>query len=168
MLNSFNMINTGPPGCHLFYYLKLLKFWPVLAWKCRWPLELLWIICEQCCWREPLGGTEGLFVLPSSYESWFWLAKEPARISPLWCDGPGTLHPHPSLLETPTSLTQYGWCQAPSASSRWGLNEQCCKAKQYSNRNGRTGVVSGGGGGETATHKWTIIELVHCRNNWLL
>lgn len=146
MLNSFNMNNTGPPGCHLFYYLKLLKFWPVLAWKCRWPLELLWIICEQCCWQETLGGTEGLFVLPSSYESWFWLAKESARISPLWCDGPGTLHPHPSLLETPTSLTQYGWCQAPSASSRWGLNEQRCKAKQYSNRNGRTGVVSGGGG----------------------
>lgn len=55
-------------------------------------------------------------------------------------------HPHPSLLETPTSLTQYRWCQAPSASSRWGLNEQRCKAKQYSNRNGRTGVVSGGGG----------------------
>lgn len=90
-------------------FILLLKAFEILTClSLKMPMTLGAALDYLCCWRETLGGTEGLFVLPSSYESWFWLAKEPARISPLWCDGPGTLHPHANLLETPTSLTQYG------------------------------------------------------------
>lgn len=166
MLNSFNMNNTGSPGCHSFYYLKLLKFWPVLAWKCRWPLELLGIICEQCCWRETLGRTEGLFVLPSSYESWFWLAKEPARISPLWCDSPGT-PPTPTFLKLPPPWHSTNDAKLPVPAPVGVWMSSAARPNSTELEMGERAWFRAVGG-ETATYKWAIIELVHCRNNWLL
>ncbi len=66
------------------------------------PLQQLQTVSEQCGWWERVRWTEGVFVLPTSYESWFWLVEVPAHISSLWCeDDPGTDPPPSSNSHLP-------------------------------------------------------------------
>lgn len=116
--------NETQPSLILLYAPVLLRPWRIkMSWQqkaqCPWSNSGLFLSSVWLAGENRVKRTEGLFVLPTSYESWFWLVEVPAHISPLWREDrsgtdPPTLHKHPPPPTQPESCQAE--CQLPPGS----------------------------------------------------
>lgn len=108
--------NETQPSLILLYAPVLLRPWRIkMSWQqkaqCPWSNSGLFLSSVWLAGENRVKRTEGLFVLPTSYESWFWLVEVPAHISPLWREDRSGTDP-PTLHKHPPPPTQPEWCQA--------------------------------------------------------